>query len=240
MLTYRPFFATAAAAFLLVTGAVGCSSAEPESNAVSITKSCKQSACEEKKEASSGYCSRCLSACSSASYSCNPSTACTASCSGSNTYCTDDDRARCVSQSFELALPHAADAEVEAACRRSFAHVAECELATDHDASVCATWAKVERPEVAKTYDCTAKAACADLATACPMPETTFGDELCDALEAKCESATVCGAAVRTKLNGAGGWLRDDVKQVAMGCASQDTCNNAQRCFQGWADGAQL
>ena len=237
-------FAALAAAFVLVP-VVGCSSTTEGANAMRIEKTCTKTACDQIHERDRHDCSRCLDACLDASYSCDPSTACRLNCgSSSSGSCTDAERSQCVQTGFvATGLATEPGAEVLGACERMFDKLDGCKLRLRHDRSTCATWARVERRESAQTYDCVATAPCDGDVSACVLPATTFGDEVCDALGAKCSEAmvaTVCSSTVRALLNEAGGGFKDDVIAAERACLASPTCEDAAKCHVAWANAVVL
>ncbi|MBX3221506.1 MAG: hypothetical protein KF795_13370 [Labilithrix sp.] len=220
---------------------IGCSSTEKDDEPLGMTveKVCLETQCDARHRRDGEACSRCMDACLDASFSCDPSRSCSISCGRAST-CSDDDRAACNKEGFRGELGTHSNAEVEAACTRYFDHLASCNLAVPgRDVSVCSAWAKVERLEVAKIYDCSIAQGCSGDPTACRLPPTTLGDELCGALDGACEE-TICSAETRAGLNDLGAWLRDDVTAAAKKCAAQASCTDAQDCLTAWIDSAQL
>lgn len=228
--------------FTLAAGSsVGCSSKEDEPTGMSIAKMCLETECDAIHRRSGEACSRCMNACMNASFSCDPSRSCAISCSSRGSTCSDDERTSCNAEGFRADLGERTSPEVEAACIRFFDHLDNCEVEiAGLDRTVCATWAKVERPEVAKLYDCAIARGCSgDSSESCSAPTTTLGDEVCDAMAATCGD-TVCSPETRAALNENGGWLRDDVTAAAKACAAQSSCGDAQDCFRAWVEAARL
>ncbi len=83
-----PIFAAVVAVALF---AAACSSDPEAREEMVLTRSCGKTACDRKSEVANSYCGACLSACSSASYDCDPSRACKASCGEHEVYCSDED-----------------------------------------------------------------------------------------------------------------------------------------------------
>lgn len=230
-----PSFAFALAA--TITAALGvltaCSSSQEAASGMRVEKTCLKTACNEKEEDSS--CSRCLAACSAASYSCDSSIACRVSC-GSREECSDDERSRCVSEAFVVRTADEPNADLLAACERMFDHLRGCEREIPGKTkSVCAEWAKVEKPETAQTYECVVKKGCGGDVTTCAPPPSMVGAELCDGLGAKC-AVTWCTPDMRKALNSGGAAWKDDVIAAARSCLSLPVCIEARACLQSWVN----
>jgi hypothetical protein len=222
----------------LFLGLQACSG-DPDapSSEMKLHKECLKTVCAARAEQNSNACSRCLDVCSSASYDCDPSRECEVSC-GDTSDCSSD---ACEDEGFKATLPNNPSAEILAACGRERAHVSECGYeAKNID---CTTYSKVERPEMAPYYDCVAMLSCDDLANKdavakCEPATTTFGDDLCAKLEAKC--AGTCSDDVRAALDAEGPWLRDDAKSAAASCANQSTCGDVGECLSAWKSAVGL
>jgi hypothetical protein len=196
-----------------------------------IHKECLKTVCAARAEEHASACSRCLNACSGASYDCDPDTACHYSCSDSSD-CSSD---QCDTEGFKVTLPNNPSPELAAACGRERQHVGECGYETKN--IDCTTYSEVERPEMAKFYDCVAMLSCDDLTNkdvlaTCAPPDSTFGAELCSTLDAKCGGT--CSDADVAAINAEGAWLRDDAKSAAKSCASQDACGDVKDCLSAW------
>jgi hypothetical protein len=223
-------FALAVASFLFA----GCGSKSPPPSEMSITKGCTKTACDERMQRDGDACSRCMNACLSADFDCDPSESCSISCGESST-CTDNDRSTCVQQGFHVEPSQDKSDELATACQGAFAHVVdECHLTfgSNYTSSVCDTWARVERPERAADYDCITKVPCDGDFSQCGPAGTTFGDDLCTALAAKCPG--VCDSDRLKLLDLDGAWFRDDVAAAVNGCANQDACEDVRSCFEAW------
>ncbi|MDB5214866.1 MAG: hypothetical protein JWO86_2793 [Myxococcaceae bacterium] len=234
MRTFLSAVAALAAAFTLFPLA-GCSSSSAAKPA--IEKTCVKTACDQRTAHDDQACSSCLDACSGASYTCNSSSACALSC-GSSSECSDSERSQCVQQGFTVRVDHEPSAEVLAACNRAFDQLESCQLEIPGtDRSACALWAKAEKPETARLYDCVATKACtADDRSDCELPATTLGDDFCDALEAKCGAplGVYCNGDDRKTLNDNGAWWREDVVALTKSCLSYPTCDDALECHLAW------
>ena len=126
-------------------------------------------------------------------------------------------------------------AELLASCNRMFDHLTSCKLEVPRKTkSICATWAKVEKAENARYYDCIANKGCEDDLTACQPEPTTFGDEVCDALNARLGSELFCGAKVREALNENGASWRDDVIAVERACLALPDKSDLLGCHSAW------
>src|SRR5260221_14280601 len=78
-----------------------------------LHKECLETVCASRAKRNADACERCLDACSSASYNCDSSRACSSSCDSSD--CTDD---RCETEGFKVVLPTNTSPELLAACTR--------------------------------------------------------------------------------------------------------------------------
>lgn len=132
---------------VVVMLAAGCGSHPGPREQMEMTKSCAQTRCDSMSAEGSNACVTCLSACASASYNCNGSSACKASCSEREVHCSEADQTECVKTSFTAALPENASGELEAACNRLRVHTIACGL-DPQGAEACRRFARVERPEL--------------------------------------------------------------------------------------------
>lgn len=194
-----------------------------------IRKECLETVCGARAKQNADACSRCLSACSGASYNCDSSRACSFSC-GSR----DCDSEACQTEGFKVVLPNNPSAELLAACNREFTHVRECGYKLEGS---CATFAAVELPARATNYDCVASLECAsltdkDAVAACEPAVSTFGDELCAKMNDKCPGS--CSSDQQELLNLEGAWLRPDVMSTGSSCANQESCSDAQDCLSAF------
>ena len=237
------FRLSAAAVLVTITASLaGCSSeGDHERTAMSVEKTCLQTQCDAKMRRDAEACSRCRSACFDAMdyYDCDPSSACKASCSDEPTSCTDSDRTTCVQQGFTAKLADEPSAGVEAACVRFIDHFEACGKEHLHGSDICATWAKVQRPEAAQAYDCAVAAGCDGDTSACSPPATTFGQEVCDAIDATCGEPQF-GPNARAALDALSGWFRDDVLAAGRRCAAETSCGDAVECWTAWVNALSL
>lgn len=225
------------AAAVSLAAVTGCSSAD-DPEMTKVEKSCVKTACDARMNRDSQACSACMDACFNASFDCDPSERCEISC-GSSSTCSDSERSECVEQGFTVELPAAKSDALADACRRMFARNDECGVRTaPFSAYDCEIWAKTERPERAKDYECVAALPCDDDGASCEVAPSDFGDRLCDAMSATCDG--FCTDDVRAALNLQGAWLKDGVMQAAMTCAKQESCGDARECFQAWTSAARL
>ena len=95
-------------------------------------------------------------------------------------------------------------------------------------------WAKVERPETAPIYDCVATKGCTEDTSACALPATTLGDEICDAINAKAGSDLICNAEQRKSLNENGASWKDDVIAVERACLALPDKKDVFTCHYAW------
>jgi hypothetical protein len=234
----RTFLSTAAAlaaAFVMLPLAA-CS---PTTDAQpAITKTCRKTLCDDRLSHEASGCSACLDACSSASYNCDPSTACDLSCDHSAT-CSDEDQSECLEQGFTVRIDDAISPEVLAACNRMFDHFASCNLEIPGKTkSICVTWARAEKPENAAYYDCVANKGCSDDVSDCAVPTTDFGDDLCGKIDTKCASnaGSECSNAWNTGMNENGGVWRADVVSLARKCLDYPACGDVISCVSAWTE----
>lgn len=221
---------------LLTLVACSSSAADADSDTATIAKSCTKSSCDQRMEDDHTACSRCMDACFGASYDCDSSSACKASC-GSSRPCNDSERKTCVEEGFTLALPEHADAALETACESVVARAHSCswQIGTIN----CTTNAHTERLELVDAYSCIAALPCDttdEALQACQPAATDFGDKFCAAMSEHCSD--FCDSDLRNALNHEGGWLKDSLIAAAMTCAGQDTCGDARDCFEAWVTGA--
>ncbi len=233
--TASAVFALALAVLLPVSG---CSTSNADAPKA-IEKVCTKTACDEKMSRDDSSCSRCLDACTSASYDCDPSSACELSCSSNDApTCSDSERSQCVSQNFVVRVNDAPSSEVLAACNRMFDHLDSCKLEIPGKTrSICAVWAKAEKPENAATYDCVANKGCKDDLSDCATPVTTLGDEFCS-VAATCKGTPMdmksCQYFWGKDLNGNGTVWRDDVLALDKTCLGYASCDDLGSCHEAW------
>lgn len=228
---------------LSVTAAAsaGCSSSTAEQEAppgMRIDKVCVETACDAKHKRDNDACSRCMNACFDASFNCDPSQSCKASCS--TTSCRDEERSRCEKEGFRAELGTWSNDEVEAACQRVFDHFDSCQIelpGLDGDMA-CFKWARTHRPEAAQVFDCFVEAGCSGDVSACELPSTTLGDEVCEGIASVC-GETLCTPATKDALNAIGALVRDDVAAALRYCAAQESCGDAIECFDAWVTATQ-
>jgi hypothetical protein len=172
-----------------------------------IAKTCTKTACDEKTSRDSS-----------------------ASCSG-------EELSQCVQQGFTVRIDDAPSADVLAACNRMFDHFESCNVRVDGKTkSICAIWAKAEKPESAAFYDCIANEGCNDDPNDCALPTTDFGDDLCNRMASKCGSdvGTVCDTVWRKPLNDNGGAWRGDIISLGRKCLDYPNCSDVIGCQSAW------
>lgn len=201
-----------------------------------IRQGCLRTACQQRRSTEARQCSDCTSACFSAGYSCDVSSACEISCERSRA-CSAWEHEECVSEGFEVTLPNNPSPTVEAGCLRTRSAIEACGFEAVQSASDCARLAATSRPDVAAAYECFVAASCGrwetgDLAH-CSLPGGDFGDRLCAGLAGLCGEG--CSDEARQTLNAETGWLRDDVIDAAMTCVEQASCDDALDCYDAWA-----
>lgn len=208
---------------------------EGASSSMKLTTKCEQTRCDARHARDSLACSRCTSAALNAMYyssSIDVGSSCTYSCSTST--CDESDRTTCEDTSFSFEVQAPPDPKLQEGCERMFDHAKACGTTTTVDKARCATWAKVERPEMVAVYECAANAAC-DSSASCGEPaKGAFGSEICDGLRGRCADEP-CSAELRATVDDLGSWLKTDVKDAARSCLEQRSCNDARGCFNAWA-----
>lgn len=204
-----------------------------------VEKACTRTVCDERSGRDD--CSRCLDACLDA-YTCDPSTACRLNCGSSSApTCSDADRAQCVKTEWTAqGIAAQPGPEVLAACGRMFDKLDSCHLQiSGRSRSDCSTWAKVERPANAATYDCVANAPCDGDLSGCVLPPSTLGDDVCGAFATMCGTEMLrfhglCSAEERAFLNEVGGAFKDDVVAAEKGCLAYTKCDDSMECHHAW------
>ena len=212
-----------------------------DSSGMTITKTCLKTTCDVWQEDASDACSSCMDACFSASYGCDYSSACDVSCDPAE--CGDWARDNCEVQGFKVTTPVDSSAEVLEACKRSINHIQSCGYEAGVTLENCAVFAAVERPEVAPFYDCSAKIPCDSLSDpdawqACQLPPSSFGNEICAKLDAKCSGH--CTPEDRDWLNGEGSFLRPEVMKALDYCVGQTSCTDVRACVFAWSQAVGL
>jgi hypothetical protein len=203
-----------------------------------VRHGCLRTACQQRLYRESQQCSDCTSACFSAGYSCDPTSACEISCS-SSTPCGDWEREECISEGWEVTLPNNPSSAIEDACLRSRSAIRACGLESATSPADCERVAAIVRPELLPIYECHTTASCdqwsANELGHCGVPTPwNFGDRFCAAITGLCGDG--CSEEVRLSLNAESGWWRDDVVDAGMKCAQQDSCDSALDCYEAWMD----
>jgi hypothetical protein len=235
MSTFRVVRA-ALAPLVLCALLVACQGATgPEAvTTMQVTQTCAKTQCDVRLEDAADRCDECTSLCVSASYGCNPSTACANSCATPRP-CSDHELHACAWSTFVATLPTEASAPLADACKRAGRVARDCGWAgapTDED---CDRYALVERPERVESYECIARLACDADPSVCRAPKTDFGATICAQAEASC-GTPFCSPALVDRLDAEASNLRDDVLQAASACAAQDTCGDVRGCLLAWLD----
>jgi hypothetical protein len=120
-----------------------------------------------------------------------------------------------------------------------FDHLTSCSLEIPGKTkSICAIWAKAEKPENAAMYDCVANKGCTDDLRDCAVPTSDFGDDLCAKIDTKCgsSSGSLCSNAWRTPMNENGGIWRSDVISLARKCLDYPDCSDVLGCVDAWTE----
>lgn len=221
---------------LFVAFAVQACNSDPDlspSAEMKIGKTCLESVCAHKQKSAEDACFSCTSSCSS-NWRCDLSR-CDSICDIDS--CSDSEKNTCENEGFKVTLANNPSPELLAACQREFAHIAECGYKANVTAAACANYAAVELPERAANYDCVAQLPCESLTdanalAACEPAPTTFGDEVCAQMNARCPNS--CVAQVIDNTNKEGAWLRPDALAAARSCATQETCRDMGDCWAAW------
>lgn len=211
---------------LLVASAVGCGVTH-EPAVMRIDGVCLKTACDVKPRRD--WCSECLSACAASRASCNPDTACSASCSGSSTSCTEAERTRCVEKRFTAYVPLHGDPAIEEACRRAMNRHVACgsKLSTSVD-SFCAAASRVAVPEVVGVLTCVADLPCGADDSVCPGLPAPAGVDVFE--------ADACARLhPATSLVTSGGY-KPDVVDAARRCLAEPNCTDVRLCLDAWLD----
>ncbi len=222
--------------------AVACAAADPSvpSASMQIYETCLQTVCDQMQSDSSSNCSACESACFSASYDCDPSTACSDSCS--TTQCSASDKTTCLQQGYKVTLPNNPSPDIAAACRRELDHITSCGYTTSMTASDCDRYAAVELSDLASDYDCVAQLDCSSLTNdsaiaACGPAPSTVGDDFCGSFGGAC--STGCSSWQQTFLDQEGAWLRPDAIAALQTCLSQPSCDESSACLLAWINAVE-
>ena len=155
----------------------------------------------------------------------------------SSATCSSEELSQCVQQGFTVRIDDAPSADVLAACGRMFDKFESCNVHVEGKTkSICAIWAKVEKPENAQFYDCIANKGCNDELSDCATPTTDFGDDLCNRMAAKCGSTvgTLCDTAWRQPLDD-GAW-RGDIISLGRKCLDYPGCGDVVGCVIAWTE----
>jgi hypothetical protein len=136
---------------------------------------------------------------------------------------------------FVVTLPDEGDPDLQRACERSASQQKACGVTGGLDAWRCSTYAKIERPEMAAAYDCFANLPCDADPSSCTVAPSTFGDELCGAIEDRCPgTCPALSPRLQAALNDEGAWLRDDAKDAAASCSKQASCGDVRDCLKAF------
>lgn len=192
-----------------------------------------------------------LTACSSSSSDAQPAIAktCTKTLCDEKTSvdssatCSGEELSQCVQQGFTVRIDDAPSPDVLAACDRVFDHFDSCNVhVKGKTKSICAIWAKVEKPENAQFYDCIANKGCTEDVSDCVVPTTDFGDDLCNHMAAKCGSdlGTLCDTVWRKPLNENGGAWRRDIITLGRKCLDYPDCSDVIACQIAWVEAVGL
>jgi hypothetical protein len=211
--------------------AAACSSSPPDTMA--LTKGCMKTKCDVRTDADSRRCNDCMDACFGASYDCDASSACSASCS--LTKCTDAESSTCEETGFKATLPKTKSDELDAACKKMVEHATTCGWSGVPQASDCDVFAVTELPERASAYSCLATTDCKSDPAACAIAPSTLGQTVCANADKVCGSTgSVCTAELSDYLDMEGSWLRSDVKEALTSCTRQSSCDDVKSCFHAW------
>jgi len=219
-----PLFALACSAGPGPSGTGGAPSS------LSRQSACQRTHCDKMYDECVSYIDECFGQCYSMSY--EFAYQCVSVCNNHQcSVCTGNDCAE-HGYVFEIAAPR--DEAVFAACERFRAHAEQC--GSDTSAVDCDRFSRLERPEVAASYDCYANLSCGAEGASCEPAPTTWGMDFCLALNARCGYQGLgCTPEVADQLNLGAAWLKDDVRAQAMGCIDEDSCSDVAACVNAWS-----
>ena len=234
---------TAAVLAALAVSVIACAD-DPStpSDHMKISESCLKTQCDEMQDNGNSACNACMDACMSASYDCDPSSACDSSCSPRD--CSDYDRNTCVDQGWKVVQANNPSSDVETACEATLQHISSCGYQSNATSSDCARYAANESADVAvSAYQCMAAVDCGSLGdgtslAACAPPATTFGDDICNALATSCPNQA-CSSDYQAELDADAGWLRSDALDAARTCLSQPSCDETRHCLSAWVSAVE-
>jgi hypothetical protein len=207
-----------------------------------ISEQCLKTQCDETQDDGNSACNACMDACMSASYDCDPSSACDFSCSPRD--CSDTDRNTCVDQGYKVVQANNPSSDVLTACEAAIQHISSCGYQSNATASDCSRYAANESPEVAvPAYQCMASVDCGSLndgtsLAACAPAPTTFGDDICSALATSCPDQA-CSSDYQSELDADAAWLRSDALDAARTCLSQPSCSETRQCLSAWVSAVE-
>lgn len=210
---------------VLTLSAAGCAAPTHQPAVMRIDGVCVKTACDVKPRRD--WCSECLSACAASRASCNPDTACEASCSGSTPSCTEAERTRCVEKRFTAYVALSGDPAIEDACHTWMDRRLVCGAKmTDPVDSFCAAFSRVAVPEVVAVLTCQAGHSCGDEASECPSLSAPEGIA---PLEADgCARTHPATATLRS------GAYKPDVLAAALRCLDESSCDDTRHCLDAW------
>ncbi len=207
------------------------------SDHMKIYETCLETQCDQYQQDGNSACSACESACFSASYDCDPSSACSTSCEPRD--CSDYDRSTCVDQGYKVVLANDPDQAIKDACNAALGHIASCGYTSSATPSDCIRYAANESSDAAvPAYQCVAQLDCSSLTDpnatqACDPAPSTFGDDFCAALASACPDQA-CSSSRQSQLDADGAWLRPDALDAARSCLSQPSCKETSQCISAW------
>ncbi len=182
---------------------------------------------------------------------CNASSACESSCSP--TICTEAERTACTADLEDEELtpdgeraaildktgnvaPEPSLATYLEACGRYIKHVAACGGDTGgQDETSCARWAKVERVEMTRSYDCMAYLPCGASEARCAPIPVSYALDWDRAFMRRCGRAM--NGNVIERVVDVSHWLKVEVLEVAEGCVTDAACDDVQPCLTRWTNG---
>jgi hypothetical protein len=212
------------------------------SDHMKISESCLKTQCDELQDDGNSACNACTDACFSASYDCDPSSACEDSCSPRE--CSDYDQSTCADEGWKVVQANDPSSDVESACDAFLQHISSCGYQSNGTSADCSRYAANESPDAAvPAYQCMTQVACSSLGdtntlAACNPPATTFGDDLCSALATSCPNAA-CSSNYQAELDADAGWLRSDALDAARTCLTQPSCDETRDCLSAWVSAVE-
>jgi hypothetical protein len=145
----------------------------------------------------------------------------------------------CAESLWVWSLPTEKTPGVAASCERAMARISavcskhgELENASA-DAVGCERDALLLSSQSVAEYGCLEQLeTCSAEAIDSCILQSSFGDEICDAVASRCGG--VCNARQRGTLNGGGVYYKPEIQEAARECTRQQSCDEARGCLSGW------